>query len=147
MEATKKLICRMINEAELSHGYASARVEPPYDDDPVLAVAQAAADATIETAGKILNSLKAEEEETISELEKFVENKMAEIEADERYHYEPANVFSNAPLALIQMQMDGLMCAYKSVLEKIKVKKGDKKQKVIKMPLKKQFKNNIQHAD
>lgn len=127
MEATKKLICRMINEAELSHGYASARVEPPYDDDPVLAVTQAAADATIETAGKILNSLKAEEEETISELEKFVKGEIAEIEADERYHYEPADVFSNAPLALIQMQMDGSIHAYKSMLEKIKnLKEGEK---------------------
>ena len=127
MEATKKLICRMINEAELSHGYASARVEPPYDDDPALAVAQAAADATIETAGKILNSLKAEEEETISELEKFIEDEIARIEADERYHYEPADVFSNAPLALIQMRMDGLIHAYKIVLEKIKnLKEGEK---------------------
>lgn len=127
MEATKKLIYRMINEAELSHGYASARVEPPYDDDPVLAVAQAAADATIETAGKILNSLKAEEEETISELEKFVKGEIAEIEADERYHYEPADVFSNAPLALIQMRMDGSIHAYKSMLEKIKnLKEGEK---------------------
>lgn len=127
MEATKKLICRMINEAELSHGYASARVEPPYDDDSVLAVAQAAADATIETAGKILNSLKAEEEETISELEKFVKGEIAEIEADERYHYEPADVFSNAPLALIQMRMDGSIHAYKSMLEKIKnLKEGEK---------------------
>ena len=112
MEATKKLICRMINEAELSHGYASARVEPPYDDDPVLAVAQAAADATIET---------------VSELEKFVKGEIAEIEADERYHYEPADVFSNAPLALIQMQMDGSIHAYKSMLEKIKnLKEGEK---------------------
>ena len=127
MRKTRKLIYRMINEVELSPSYAGARVEPPYDDDPVLAVAQAAADATIETAGKILNSLKAEEEETISELEKFVKGEIAEIEADERYHYEPADVFSNAPLALIQMRMDGSIHAYKSMLEKIKnLKEGEK---------------------
>lgn len=126
MEATKKLICRMINEAELSHGYASARVEPPYDDDPVLAVAQAAADATIETAGKILNSLQAEEKETISKLEKFIEDEIAKVEEGELYGYE-ADVFSNPPLALIQGQAKAKISVYKNVLEKIKVKKGDKK--------------------
>ena len=126
MEATKKLICRMINEAELSHGYASARVEPPYDDDPVLAVAQAAADATIETAGKILNSLQAEEKETISELEKFIEDEIAKVEGGELYGYE-ADVFSNPPLALIQGQAKAKISVYKNVLEKIKnLKEGEK---------------------
>ena len=125
MEATKKLICRMINEAELSHGYASARVEPPYDDDPVLAVAQAAADATIETAGKILNSLQAEEKETISELEKFIEDEIAKVEEGELYGYE-ADVFSNPPLALIQGQAKAKISVYKNVLEKIKnLKEGE----------------------
>nr|DAR35123.1 MAG TPA: hypothetical protein [Caudoviricetes sp.] len=126
MEATKKLICRMINEAELSHGYASARVEPPYDDDPVLAVEQAAADATIETAGKILNSLQAEEKETISELEKFIEDEIAKVEEGELYGYE-ADVFSNPPLALIQGQAKAKISVYKIVLEKIKnLKEGEK---------------------
>lgn len=126
MEATKKLICRMINEAELSHGYASARVEPPYDDDPVLAVTQAAADATIETAGKILNSLQAEEKETISELEKFIEDEIAKVEEGELYGYE-ADVFSNPPLALIQGQAKAKISVYKNVLEKIKnLKEGEK---------------------
>lgn len=125
MEATKKLICRMINEAELSHGYASARVEPPYDDDPVLAVAQAAADAAIETAGKILNSLQAEEKETISELEKFIEDEIAKVEEGELYGYE-ADVFSNPPLALIQGQAKAKRSVYKNVLEKIKnLKEGE----------------------
>ena len=125
MEATKKLICRMINKAELSHGYASARVEPPYDDDPVLAVAQAAADATIETARKILNSLNAEEEETISELEKYIEDEIAKVEECELYGYE-ADVFSNPPLALIQGQAKAKISAYKNVLEKIKnLKEGE----------------------
>ena len=126
MQKTKKLIYRMINEVESSSIYGEARIEPPYDDDPELAVAQAALDATIETAGEILNSLEAEEEETISELEKFVKGEIARIKADERYHYEPADVFSNAPLALIQMRMDGSIHAYKIVLEKIKnLKEGD----------------------
>lgn len=125
MRKTRKLIYRMINEAELSHGYASARVEPPYDDDPVLAVAQAAADATIETAGKILNSLQAEEKETISELEKFIEDEIAKVEEGELYGYE-ADVFSNPPLALIQGQAKAEISVYKNVLEKIKnLKEGE----------------------
>ena len=125
MEATKKLICRMINEAELSHGYSSARVEPPYDDDPELAVAHAALDATLETARIILNSLNAEEEETISELEKFIEDEIAKVEEGELYGYK-ADVFRNPPLALIQGQAKAKISAYKNVLEEIKnLKEGE----------------------
>ena len=125
MRKTRKLIYRMINEVELGPSYASARIEPPYNDDPELAVAQAAADATIETAGKILNSLNAEEEETISELEKFIEDEIAKVEEGELYGYE-ADVFSNPPLALIQGQAKAKISAYKNVLEKIKnLKEGE----------------------
>lgn len=35
------------------------------------------------------------------------EEQIAEVEADERYHYEPALVQINAPLALIQVEMGG----------------------------------------
>lgn len=62
----------------------------------------------------------------IEELESFVGSKIAEIEADERYHYAPASVFSNALLALIQTEMRAKISAYKSVLEKIKETKGTK---------------------
>ena len=34
-----------------------------------------------------------------------IESKIAEIRADARYNYPAANVFSNAPLALIQVEM------------------------------------------
>ena len=60
------------------------------------------------------------------DLENFIGSEIAEIEADERYHYAPASVFSNAPLALIQTQMRAEISAYKSVLEKIKEIKGAK---------------------
>lgn len=125
MQKTKNLICRIINEVKSSSVYGEARVEPPYDDDPELAVAQAALDATIETAGEILSSLKAEEEETISELEKFIEDEIAKVEEGELYGYE-ADVFSNPPLALIQGQAKAKISAYKNVLEKIKNLKGEK---------------------
>ena len=54
------------------------------------------------------------------ELEKFIKDEIAEIEADERYHYASASVFINAPLALIQTEMKAKLNAYKGVLEKIK---------------------------
>ena len=50
------------------------------------------------------------------ELEKFIKDKIAEIEADERYHYASASVFINAPLALIQTEMKAKLNAYKGVL-------------------------------
>lgn len=34
-----------------------------------------------------------------------VQAKLAEIEADERFHYKAANVLVNAPLALIQVEL------------------------------------------
>lgn len=32
-------------------------------------------------------------------------SKLSEIDSDERLHYSPANVFVNAPLALIQVEL------------------------------------------
>lgn len=60
------------------------------------------------------------------ELEKFIKDEIAEIEADERYHYATASVLINAPLALIQTEMKVKMNAYKSILEKIKELEGVK---------------------
>ena len=61
------------------------------------------------------------------ELEKFIKDEIAEIEADERYHYATASVLINdAPLALIQTEMKAKLNAYKSVLEKIKELEGVK---------------------
>ena len=60
------------------------------------------------------------------ELEKFIKDEIAEIEADERYHYASASVLINAPLALIQTEMRAKMDAYKSVLEKVKELEGVK---------------------
>ena len=60
------------------------------------------------------------------ELEKFIKDEIAEIEADERYHYASASVFINAPLALIQTVMKAKLNGYKGVLEKIKELEGVK---------------------
>lgn len=60
------------------------------------------------------------------ELEKFIKDEIAEIKADERYHYATASVLINAPLALIQTEMRAKMNAYKSVLEKVKELEGVK---------------------
>lgn len=35
-----------------------------------------------------------------------IKKRLAEIDADERYHYSPATVFENAPLALIQTALE-----------------------------------------
>lgn len=43
--------------------------------------------------------------------------RLAEIDADERYHYPTATVFENAPLALIQMGMKAEAGALAWVLE------------------------------
>ena len=60
------------------------------------------------------------------ELEKFIKDEIAEIEADERYHYASASVLINAPLALIQTEMKAKLNAYKGVLKKIKELEGVK---------------------
>ena len=60
------------------------------------------------------------------ELEKFIKDEIAEIEADERYHYATASVLINAPLAFIQTEMKAKMNAYKGVLEKVKELEGIK---------------------
>ncbi len=52
---------------------------------------------------------------------KEIKKDINEIDKDERYHYPPADVFSNAPLALVQMGMKGRMSIlkkYKELLEK-----------------------------
>ena len=45
-----------------------------------------------------------------------VEDAIKRIDEDERFHYEPASVFSNAILALIQTDLNAQMRAYKQVL-------------------------------
>ena len=41
----------------------------------------------------------------IMDVLKWLEVEIGKIEADERFHYEPANIDTNAPLALIQVTM------------------------------------------
>lgn len=50
----------------------------------------------------------------------MVEDAMKRIDEDERFHYEPASVFSNAILALIQADLNAQMKAYKQVLYLLK---------------------------
>ena len=45
----------------------------------------------------------------------FVEKEIAAIEADERYHYKPADVDVNAPLALVQVEMESKMVILKQI--------------------------------
>ena len=52
----------------------------------------------------------------------LVEEEIAKIESDERYHYKPADVFINAPLALIQVSMAGQMHILKMVQAALKAK-------------------------
>lgn len=55
-------------------------------------------------------------EQTITLLQNFVDTELAAINADERFHYKPALVEVNAPLALIQV---GLKARYQ-VLSKVR---------------------------
>lgn len=65
----------------------------------------------------------AEGEDVISQVEKlldWVDKEIAKINADERYHYKPALVQINAPLALEQTAMSAQMAVLvkvKSILE------------------------------
>jgi hypothetical protein len=46
-----------------------------------------------------------------------VQKKLEELQADERVNYPPADVFSNAPLALIQTELDSMIKALEWVLK------------------------------
>ena len=56
----------------------------------------------------------------ISELLKTIDEKISEIENDDRYKDRPASVFSNAPLALIQTEMKTQVKTLKWVKEQLK---------------------------
>lgn len=61
----------------------------------------------------------------LDEARKQLQDKIDEIEADGRHHYKPALVQVNAPLALIQVELEARKQALKfalGVLSKIKVK-------------------------
>jgi len=45
-----------------------------------------------------------------------IREKLAVIDEDERYHYEPATITENAPLALIQCNLESQACALAWVL-------------------------------
>lgn len=49
---------------------------------------------------------------TVDEIKQEIEK----IDSDDRYHYPPADVFVNAPLALIQVQMEARVRALSDVL-------------------------------
>jgi hypothetical protein len=46
-----------------------------------------------------------------------IEKKLAELEADERLSYPPATVYVNAPLALVQTELESKVAALKWVLD------------------------------
>lgn len=58
-------------------------------------------------------------------IREYVEAGIKRIEADERYHYEPANVVINAPLALEQLVMQTEMQVFKAVQKLLSTKELD----------------------
>jgi len=52
-----------------------------------------------------------------------IEKRIAELKADERLGYPPANVFTNAPLALIQVALKNEIMALNWVLKESEEKK------------------------
>lgn len=48
--------------------------------------------------------------------EKEIRRRIAQINADDRYHYPPADVMINAPLALIQVDLKSEICALAWIL-------------------------------
>jgi hypothetical protein len=56
------------------------------------------------------------------ELKKVICAEIAKIKADKRYHYPPATIEINAPLALIQLEMETKVTILEWVLKQI----GDK---------------------
>ena len=55
-----------------------------------------------------------------------IEKRIAELKADERLGYPPANVFTNAPLALIQVALKNEIMALNWVLKESEEKKESK---------------------
>lgn len=55
-----------------------------------------------------------------------IEKRLAELKADERLSYPPANVFTNAPLALIQVALKNEIMALTWVLKESEEKKESK---------------------
>jgi hypothetical protein len=64
--------------------------------------------------------------------EKQIRDRIAEIDSDERYHYKPALVQINAPLALIQVQMEAEARALSWVLGETAPKSGPRQKGKIK---------------
>ena len=53
----------------------------------------------------------------MKKLNEFINKEMKKIEDDERYHYKPALAIVNAPLALIQVEMESRMRTLKQIYE------------------------------
>ncbi len=51
----------------------------------------------------------------MDKLKEWVDKQIKEIDEDERFHYKSADVFSNAPLALIQVSLESRMQILKKV--------------------------------
>lgn len=55
----------------------------------------------------------------MNNLKEFLLSEIAEVENDERYHYPPADVWINAPLALEQVALKTKIATLKKVLSQI----------------------------
>ncbi len=60
-----------------------------------------------------------ESEEKMSKVRGIVDEKIKEIDEDKRFHYPPASVQINAPLALIQLGMESRMGLLKDLKKTI----------------------------
>lgn len=61
--------------------------------------------------------------------EEKIRARLAEIDADDRYHYKPAEVQINAPLALVQVSMEAEARALAWVLGEYPPRSGPRKGK------------------
>lgn len=55
----------------------------------------------------------------LSEIKSIVEDAIKDIDDDARYHYKPATIFDNAPLALHQTAQEAKMTLLKSLQKEI----------------------------
>ena len=57
---------------------------------------------------------------SVEEITAWIDDGINKIEGDERYHYRPkATIFENAPLAMVQLEMETKMKLLKEFKQKI----------------------------
>jgi len=59
---------------------------------------------------------------TFDDALQYIDKRIKEIDDDERYHYKPASIKINAPLALMQMEMVTEMDVLKTIKAKLETR-------------------------